>query len=144
MAFRFHTAAAVFVLVAAGAWVLTGKYSFVGSEVVGDGKAEAAQSKVVAPVTPVAAAAPCRPAPVRKSCAPGLSANRPDWFRLDKEVVLHPGQHRTAHGDRRQTLLGDQPGRVPHVKFKLVGELLVKQLHTQFPFREVARLDNAP
>jgi multidrug efflux system membrane fusion protein len=33
MRFRFHTAAAIFVLIAAGAWVATGKYSFVGSAI---------------------------------------------------------------------------------------------------------------
>ena len=90
MAFRFHTAAAVFVLVAAGAWVLTGKYSFVGSELVGDDKAETAQSKVAAPVTPVAAAdalqtvafAVAKPAPYVRGIT--LSGHT----EADKQVVL--------------------------------------------------------
>ncbi len=38
MHIRFHTTAAIVVLLASGAWVATGKYSFVGSEVVSDGK----------------------------------------------------------------------------------------------------------
>lgn len=38
MKIKFHTTAAIIVLLASGAWVVTGKYSFVGSEVVAEGQ----------------------------------------------------------------------------------------------------------
>lgn len=40
MHIKFHTAAAIVVLLASGAWVATGKYSFVGSEIAGEGQAK--------------------------------------------------------------------------------------------------------
>lgn len=90
MAIRFHTAAAIFVLVAAGAWVLTGKYSFVGSDVVGDGKATAAQTEAATPVPAVAAAdalqtvsfVVAKPAPYERGIT--LSGQT----EADKQVVL--------------------------------------------------------
>ncbi|MGV8989759.1 MAG: efflux RND transporter periplasmic adaptor subunit [Cypionkella sp.] len=38
MHIRFHTVAAIVVLLASGAWVATGKYAFVGSEIADDGQ----------------------------------------------------------------------------------------------------------
>ena len=44
MHIKFHTLAAIFVLVASGAWVATGKYAFVGSEVTDHGQDTASES----------------------------------------------------------------------------------------------------
>ena len=43
-----------------------------------------------------------------------------------------------------RSLLGDELGRIEDVEIEAVGELLVEQLHAQFPFGEVARLDGIP
>ncbi len=56
MRIKFHTAAAIIVLLVSGAWVATGKYSFVGSEIVDDGKGTPTQSPT--PTTTEAKAAP--------------------------------------------------------------------------------------
>ena len=56
MRIKLHTVAAVVVLVAAGAWVATGKYSFVGSEIGENGGAAAAEAPAEAPSEPAAVA----------------------------------------------------------------------------------------
>lgn len=52
MHIKFHTIAAIVVLVASGLWVATGRYAFVGSDIAVSGPADAAQTQ------PPAAAAP--------------------------------------------------------------------------------------
>lgn len=57
MHIRFHTLAAIFVLVASGAWVATGKYAFVGSETVDESHGAATQSPASTAPTETTAAA---------------------------------------------------------------------------------------
>lgn len=54
MQIRFHTLAAIFVLLASGVWVATGKYSFVGSEITADGQGKAGQSPAPGPAAQAA------------------------------------------------------------------------------------------
>lgn len=85
MGIRFHTIAALVVLVAAGAWVLTGKYAFVGSEVAGDGKAAAAETQPAAPAAgalQTVAFVVAKPAPYDRRIT--LSGQT----KADKQVVL--------------------------------------------------------
>lgn len=89
MKIRFHTTAAIIVLLASGAWVATGKYSFVGSEIVADGAAKADQPPAPTDTKPV-------PTDTLQTVAFVTAApsayNR--WIRLsgqteaDKKVVL--------------------------------------------------------
>lgn len=89
---RFHTTAAIVVLFAAGAWVVTGKYTFVGSEIAEAEPAEAAAATGPKPAAENLAA----PADVRQTVAFAVAEPSPyqRWIRLsgrteaDKQVVL--------------------------------------------------------
>jgi len=63
---------------------------------------------------------------------------------LGEEIVRHAIEHQSADRLRRQDFLGNDLRRIEHVEIEAVGEGLVEQLHLQFPFREVARLDRLP
>lgn len=89
MRIRFHTTAAIVVLIATGAWVATGKYSFVGSAIDNDGQAAAAETPAstetkaaLADALQIVAYATAKPSPYER------------WIRLsgeteaDKQVVL--------------------------------------------------------
>lgn len=52
MHIKFHTAAAIFVLLASAAWVATGKYSFVGSEIAVQGQGTAGDLPPQKPTAP--------------------------------------------------------------------------------------------
>ena len=92
MRIRFHTAAAIVVLVAAGAWVATGKYAFVGSEI--GSPAAAAVAEATEAATP--ADTKTEPATAPQSVAYAVANPVPyeRWIRLsgqteaDKQVVL--------------------------------------------------------
>ncbi|MCB1354965.1 MAG: efflux RND transporter periplasmic adaptor subunit [Maritimibacter sp.] len=91
MRIKFHTVAAIVVLVAAGAWVATGKYTFVGSEI--GVNAEAAPAPT--PETPAAAPEP-EPAPALQTVAYTTAQPAPyertirlaGQTQADKQVVL--------------------------------------------------------
>lgn len=97
MRIKFHTVAAIVVLVAAGAWVATGKYTFVGSDIGAHAEAAtppSAETPVAEP--PTAAAAEPEQALVLQTVAYTIAAPAPyertirlaGQTQADKQVVL--------------------------------------------------------
>ena len=90
MRIKSHTAAALIVLIASGAWVATGKYAFVGSEIGESGQANAETPPQAAPETAQA------PADTIQTVAYVLASPKPyartillaGETEADKEVVL--------------------------------------------------------
>ena len=100
MRIRFHTVAAIVVLVAAGAWVATGKYTFVGSDIGAHAEAATAPATEPPAAEPPAADSPAapatEPAPVLQTVAYTIAAPVPyertirlaGQTQADKQVVL--------------------------------------------------------
>ena len=100
MRIRFHTVAAIVVLVAAGAWVATGKYTFVGSDIGAHAEAATAPATEPPATEPPAADSPAapatEPAPVLQTVAYTIAAPVPyertirlaGQTQADKQVVL--------------------------------------------------------
>ncbi|MEZ5722643.1 MAG: efflux RND transporter periplasmic adaptor subunit [Paracoccaceae bacterium] len=101
MRIRFHTVAAIVVLIAAGAWVATGKYTFVGSDIGAEAGAAPAMSPDPAPAADLPAAETGsepgeEPAPALQSVAYTIAEPAPyertirlaGQTQADKQVVL--------------------------------------------------------
>ncbi|MCB1348860.1 MAG: hypothetical protein KDK11_09540, partial [Maritimibacter sp.] len=101
MRIRFHTVAAIVVLIAAGAWVATGKYTFVGSDIGAEAGAAPAMSPDPAPAADLPAAETgsepgAEPAPALQSVAYTIAEPAPyertirlaGQTQADKQVVL--------------------------------------------------------
>ena len=101
MRIRFHTVAAIVVLIAAGAWVATGKYTFVGSDIGAEAGAAPAMSPDPAPAADLPAAETgsepgAEPAPALQSVAYAIAEPAPyertirlaGQTQADKQVVL--------------------------------------------------------
>lgn len=97
MRIRFHTVAAIVVLVAAGAWVATGKYAFVGSDIGAHAEAATPPSAEPPAAEPLAAAAPApEQAPALQTVAYTIAAPAPyartirlaGQTQADKQVIL--------------------------------------------------------
>ncbi|VTZ63650.1 conserved hypothetical protein [Sinorhizobium medicae] len=67
-----------------------------------------------------------------------------DLLGFGEEILRHAIEHQPADRLRRQHLLGDDLGWIEDVEIELVGEVLIEELHMQFPFRKVAGLDGLP
>ena len=65
-------------------------------------------------------------------------------FGFGEKVVDGPVQRHGADDLHRAIFLGNQFGGVQHVKVKGIGKILIEQLHTQIPGREISPVNRIP
>jgi hypothetical protein len=68
-----------------------------------------------------------------------LRAER-DLFGLGKEIVHTAIEDEPADAADGDILLRDDLGGIEHIEVESLGKVLIEELQTQFPFREVAHL----
>ena len=57
---------------------------------------------------------------------------------LREEIVGHAIENQASDWDRLEDLFGNNLGRIEHVEVEVVRKLLIEELHSQLPFREVS------
>ncbi len=67
-----------------------------------------------------------------------------DLFSLGKEIIRHPIQHQPSDRYWLDDFFRNQLRRVEHIEIETVREVLIEELHAQFPFRKVASLYRSP
>ena len=61
-----------------------------------------------------------------------------------KKLSTTPIQDQTADDANRKHFLRNELGGIENIEFELVRELLVEQLHAEFPLREIAARNRVP
>src|SRR5688500_17332193 len=59
-----------------------------------------------------------------------------DLLCFGKEILRHTVEHEAAYRLYRQDFLGNDLGRIENIEVEIVGEILVEELQTEFPFGE--------